>query len=88
MGIRHELADGVVLAEEAGSAFLLHVPTGRYYGLNATGLVVWRALDGGADPAAALSAEYPGVDPDLLRRDAEALIERLTGAGLVLAIPA
>ena len=42
-----EPADDVILHEQDGEAFLLHVPSGKYFGLNETGLVIWKALVAG-----------------------------------------
>jgi len=77
------VAADVVLHEEGGEAFLLHVGTGRYYGLNRSGLVVWHALVEGADPLAELSATWPDRPADALRADADALVQRLLQAGLI-----
>jgi hypothetical protein len=74
--------EDVILHEEEGEAFLLHVPTGRYFGLNRTGLVVWKALVAGEDPVAALARRWPGVAAEERRADAAGLVEALLGAGL------
>ena len=73
----------VVLHEEEGEAFLLHVGTGRYYGLNRSGLVVWHALVEGTDPLDELSATWPDRPADALRADADALLGQLLQAGLI-----
>jgi len=75
-------ADGVILHEQEGDAFLLHVPTGRYFGLNRSGLVVWKALSAGEDPVEALARRWPDVDADVHRADAASLVDALTAAGL------
>lgn len=77
-------ADGILMHEQDGEAFLLHSGTGRYFGLNQAGVTVWRALEAGADPVAALRQRWPDVEGDVLRRDAEALIDHLRAAGLVV----
>ena len=77
--------DDVILHEEEGEAFLLHVPTGRYYGLNRTGLVVWKALAAGEDPAGALEARWPDVPADTRQADIEAIVDSLVQAGLARA---
>ena len=78
-----EPADEVILHEQEGEAFLLHVPSGRYFGLNETGLVVWKALLAGEDPAEELGRRWPDVSPEDRRADAESLVQALVGAGLV-----
>jgi len=77
-----EPADEVILHEQEGEAFLLHVPTGRYFGLNEAGLVVWKALQDGQDPAEALARRWPDVPDEDRRADANSLLEALVGAGL------
>jgi coenzyme PQQ synthesis protein D (PqqD) len=76
-------ADGVIVHEAAGDAFLLHVESGRYFGLNRTGLVVWQALVDGTDPVDALAGRYPGVARATLGDDAAALLSSLRTAGLL-----
>lgn len=78
-----EPAEEVILHEQEGDAFLLHVPTGRYFGLNETGLVVWKALQAGKDPAEELGLVWPDVPLEARRADAETLVEALAGAGLI-----
>ena len=58
------------------------MPTGRYYGLNRTGLVVWRALAAGEDPARALEARWPDVPADTRQADIAAIVDSLVQAGL------
>lgn len=69
-----------------GEAVLLHLPSGRWYALNATGTRIWELLVATGDPEAVVAAmadEYD-VDPDTLRRDVDALIRALRQAGLVV----
>jgi hypothetical protein len=75
----------VVVAEQDGEAFLLHVPSGRYFGLNASGLVVWRALEAGTDPVAELRTAFPSVDEALARADVATIESELISAGLAAA---
>jgi hypothetical protein len=81
----HDLkpVDDVLIHEEEGEAFLLHVASGRYFSLNKTGLVVWQALAAGADPGAAVGQRWPNVAGDVRERDIKALLVKLEGAGLV-----
>ena len=74
--------DEVVLREQDGDAFLLHVPSGRYFGLNRSGLVIWEALRAGADPVAALGERWPSVPETERRADVERLSKALVTAGL------
>ena len=76
-------AQDVILHEEAGEAFLLHVPSGRYFGLNRAGLVVWESLVSQGDPMAALSARWPAVSEQRLRADLTEVMAALEQAGLV-----
>jgi hypothetical protein len=77
------VADDVILHQEEGDAFLLHVASGRYFGLNRSGLLVWSALLDGADPVQALAARWPDKSPASLRSDAEELVRQLVQAGLI-----
>lgn len=80
------VADGVLIHEEDGEAFLLHTGTGRYFGLNRAGVTIWHALESGTDPVVALGDRWPDVPLEDRRRDAEALIEHLVAADLVVAV--
>ena len=83
MGTGWEPADDVLVHSEDGEAFLLHVPSGRYFGLNRTGLLIWEALVAGDDPATALRVRWPALDPATCTADVDALLRGLHGAGLV-----
>ena len=76
-------ADDVLFHEDAGEAFLLHVPSGRYFGLNPTGLEVWKAVLAGEDPVAALTRRWPEVPEVTCREDAARLLDELAAAGLI-----
>ena len=86
--MRAEPVDDVIVHREDGEAFLLHVGSGRYFGLNRAGLVVWEALGEGRDPADALREEWPELEPQAATADAGALVERLVAAGLARAVDA
>jgi hypothetical protein len=75
--------DDVIVHEEDGDAFLLHVASGRYYGLNRSGLVVWNAILNGTDPGTALTERWPQRPAEVLRGDAEKLVAQLLEAGLI-----
>lgn len=73
-----------------GTGVLLHLDTKFYFTLNATGVVVWRALverSEGADVttvAERLVAQFR-VTRDVAERDVAALLEQLRKDGLVAA---
>ncbi len=73
----------VIVHQEEGDAFLLHVGSGQYYGLNRSGLIVWNAIASGADPVEALTQTWPNRPSELLQADADALISQLLHAGLI-----
>ena len=77
-------AEGVILHEQEGEAFLLHVPSGKYFGLNRAGLVVWKALEAGEDPVTKLGERWPDTPADVRRSDATRLVDALVEAGLAL----
>ncbi|MGH9275378.1 MAG: PqqD family protein, partial [Acidimicrobiales bacterium] len=70
-------ANDVLVHREEGTAFLLHVASGRYFGLNRTGLVIWEALVAGDDPAAALLERWPDLDSAACAADVDALVGEL-----------
>jgi len=76
----------VVAHIEDGEAFLLHLESGVYYGLNPSGTVAWQALVDGKDPVAALTETRPDVDPEQHARDWEALRAELLREQLVTAV--
>jgi len=76
-------AEDVILHEQEGEAFLLHVPTGKYFGLNRAGLVVWKALVAGEDPVTKLGDRWPDTPIDVRRADANRLLDAMVEAGLV-----
>ena len=78
------VADGVLIHEEQGEAFLLHAGSGRYFGLNKAGVTIWRAIERGDDPVAALGERWPEVPLEARQRDADALIAHLVAADLVI----
>jgi len=79
------LRNEVLIHEEHGEAFLLHVPSGRYFSLNRSGLVVWNAIVAGEDPVVALGRRWPELPHSAREADAEALLARLVAAGLARA---
>jgi len=83
-----EPVEDVLVHEEDGDAFLLHVGSGRYFGLNRSGLVIWEALVAGADPVAALQQRWPDVPVATCEADVATLVAALRTAGLVRALGA
>jgi hypothetical protein len=77
----------VVVHEQAGEAFLLHIGSGRYFGLNPSGLVTWKAIAQGQDPEDALREAYPEVAAERLRADLEELVASLLSEGLLQESP-
>jgi len=77
-----KVAQGVLLQEQEGEAFLVHLDSGRFFGLNPAGLIVWNALKEGEDPLEAVGARWPAIDPEERRRDVDALVAALLRAGL------
>lgn len=62
-----------------GESVLLHMETETYFGLNRVGTRMWTVLtqaDSIGQAAELLLAEYE-VEPDVLRRDLDALIDQL-----------
>lgn len=84
MTFRPAPSDEVLYHEESGEAFLLHVPTGEYFGLNQSGVVVWKALREGLDPEEELARRWPEAPGDALRGDAVRIMEALRDAGLIV----
>lgn len=72
---------------EDGTGVLLHLDTKFYYTLNATGVVVWKALAGASPSLAAIAAQIAEafrVEPEAAAQDVEALLAELVADGLVL----
>jgi len=76
----------VVFERVQGSSVMIHLGTNRMFELDPAGTRLWELLSEGKDLAgahAAMLEEYD-VQPDVLRQDIDALIERLTSEGLVI----
>lgn len=64
---------------------ILDIPSGRYFGLNDVGALIWELLDGDHDRddiLDAITAAYD-IDRTTAAGDLDTLIAELTGAGLV-----
>jgi hypothetical protein len=72
-----------------GTGVLLHLDTKFYYTLNATGVVVWKALaDRSVESSGAIAERLVAafrVEREVAERDIEALIAELLEGGLVIA---
>ena len=82
---RVEIPDDVSMNVLKGEAVLLNLVDETYYGLDEVGTSMWirlRDSDSIQDAYESLLAEYE-VDPEVLRRDLEELIEKLAARGLV-----
>lgn len=74
-----------VSCDLGSEAAILHVTSGRYYGLDAVGTRVWALVQQPVSVAqlhSTLLAEYD-VAPDRLERDLAVLLDRLAGVGLI-----
>lgn len=77
-------ADDVVTQELEGEMVLLSLDRAEYFGLNATGTVVWNGLVNGRDLrdiAAALVEQFT-VDAERAAEDVVAVVQQLIDAGL------
>lgn len=76
-----------VIAENLdGKAVVLHLTTGKYFALNASGTLMWELLaaDGDSSRAAVeISARY-GVEPATAERDLSGFIAELLSLGLLI----
>ena len=82
---RISVADGVVFRELGEESVLLHLGTGRYFGLDPVASRMWSALAeaGTIEGAVATLAEEYDVGEDRLRRDLQELVENLAERRLV-----
>ena len=78
-------ADGCISSALDDGAVILHLASGKYFGLNAVGARVWTLLDQPkpiSDIQATIRAEY-NVDAGRCDREVLALLSDLKQAGLV-----
>lgn len=77
-------ADDVVTQELEGEMVLLSLDRAEYFGLNATGTVVWNGLVNGRDLRAIAAAlvEQFAVDAERATEDVLVLVQQLIDAGL------
>lgn len=76
---------GVLSEVVDGEAVLLHLGTGKYFGLNRTGTRIWQLLveSASAPRIVALVASEFGADEATAQRDFDALVKELTERGLL-----
>lgn len=80
------IPDDVMFRELDGEAVILHLGTGKYYGLDKVGTRMWSLLTeyGEVEPAIkAMLANYE-VEEGRLQEDLLALINRLAEQGLII----
>ena len=83
---RLAVPDSVVIQAVGDELVLLHAGTGAYYGLDAVGASIFNAVTATESVQAAcdvLLAQYD-AEPDRLRADVDALVEKLTALGLLV----
>lgn len=84
----HPSEDAILTELGDGTGVLLDLKTRHYFTLNASGVVTWKLLAGGAADLGAIAdgvaREYPDAEPGAVRRDVEALLAELRREGLVL----
>lgn len=86
---RITLSDEVLVQEIEGEAVLLDLKSEQYFGLDAVGVKLWRALEANPSLDAAHRAllEAYDVEAEQLAGDLVRLVESLANAGLVSAAP-
>lgn len=87
MPLRVSVPDEVVARDLAGEALLVHLGTGTYFGLDATGTRIWHLLAEHGSPedvVQRLLREFD-VEETQLRRDLDALVAQLLEKGLLVA---
>src|ERR1019366_9934865 len=85
LGDSVSVPEGVVSRELDGETVLLNLDTGIYFGLDAVGSDMWRAIQSSAslgDAVSLIEAQYDG-DPAVLRDDLLRLVNQMLAKGLV-----
>jgi hypothetical protein len=82
---RAQPAADVLFQDVGGESVLLKLASENYFGLDAIGTRIWILLteDAGLKRAFDTILDEYEVEPDVLKRDMLALIERMAEAGLV-----
>jgi len=87
MSERFRVPDDVVSEVLEGEAVLLHLRTGKYFGLNPSGTRMWALLAEHREAEATLRclcAEFPGVAPERLKDDFVVFVTELLSRGLLV----
>ena len=84
---RLRVPDEVIVRDLAGEALLVHLGTGTYFGLDATGTRIWHLLaeHGAREAVVARMLEEFDVPEAKLRSDMDALVAQLLERGLLAA---
>jgi Coenzyme PQQ synthesis protein D (PqqD) len=71
--------------QEGDELVLLSLDSGRYFGVNNSGIDIWTAIAKGAseDECAALLRSKYGISEDLAKRDVRHFVQTLTEVGLL-----
>ena len=82
---RVSIPDEVLFHDLGGEAVLLHLQSGKYFGLDAIGTRIWNLLVeyGALSIAYQTVLEEFDVDEDRLRSDLLALVDQLASNGLI-----
>jgi Transglutaminase-like superfamily/Coenzyme PQQ synthesis protein D (PqqD) len=73
-------------AHPHGGVVVLNSATGQWHALNTTASLLWRSWQDGDDfeqAVANVASRYPEISPDLIRADAERLLENLVARDLL-----
>jgi hypothetical protein len=83
---RITIAPGVLQQNVGGESVLLDLEGEQYYGLNASGTLIWEMLSdgGGREQASSALVRAFGIEQSRALADVDALIVELVGAGLLL----
>ena len=80
-----DIPEEVLSRELDGEAVLLDLRSGKYFGLNGTGAVIWAAMNDGLEPPQMAERLANGFDVTVeqARADVDAFIESLVSRGLI-----
>lgn len=83
------MPDSVSMRTVHDEVVLLDMASEQYYGLNSVGACVIRAVTGGSDVDAAITAVISAFDApeDQIRADVVSLVEELVSSGLLVVTP-
>jgi hypothetical protein len=82
----YQAGSDILFRQVEDEAVLLHVPSGTYYGLSTTGILLWEAMQNKqplTSVADAIVAEYE-VDKSQVLEDLQMLLQNLLDNGLVV----